>query len=119
MDGKSGTFEGIYQPLNEGAAFHFCTKDECPDVKQLYCNPEFSTQAASALHKIWSDHDGEKIYVIASGTIHTGAKTGRMEGYGHLNHDVCEIEISRVQQARIVKTTLVRSKRFPLLTTPP
>ncbi|HEX7858294.1 MAG TPA: hypothetical protein VF503_31820 [Sphingobium sp.] len=117
LDGKTGEFEGVFTPgLHEGARFEFCTENECPDMKELDCAPNFSDQAATEMQKLWDERDGERIYMLASGTIRTGAKTRDVRGYGHLNQQACEIEIFKVSRTRVVDGLLVRSKEFPDLT---
>jgi hypothetical protein len=109
MDGQSGEFEGILRPSHrEGSSFEFCTEKECPDVREITCQPEFGAVAASTLSKLWEDHDNKAIYMFASATIRTGSL------YGHLGEHLCEITISQVRQANLSeKTVLIRSKRFP------
>lgn len=117
LDGKTGKFEGVYTSgLHEGAHFKFCTENECPDMNELDCDPNFSGQAASDMQEMWDKHDGESVYMIASGAIRTGAKSRDFRGYEHMSAQACQIEISKVSQLRVVEGLLVRSKEFPDLT---
>ena len=111
MDGQSGEFEGVYRPgLQEGASFEFCSKNECPDTRNIGCNPMFSDQAASELDPFWNTNNDTVIHMFVFGVIRTG------ETYGHMGEHLCEITISQIRNPQIIDTPLFRSDKFPDLT---
>jgi hypothetical protein len=119
MDGQSGEFEGVYRPgLREGSSFEFCTKTECPDDREIDCEPVFNEEARSVLRPFWGKNEGAAIHMFALGTLHTLGKDGKASEYGHLGEHLCKIAISQVYHPRIVETLVVRSKRYPDLTKP-
>jgi hypothetical protein len=107
LGGRVGEFEGVYTPYIEGSGFSFCTAEECPDAEQVECHPVFSEEAAKTLDGLLGD---AQIHMFASGR--TSAEIG---GYGHMSEQLCEIEIDRVREPRLMKNLLVRSKKYPLL----
>lgn len=119
MDGQSGRFEGFYSAgIHEGSSFAFCTKNECPDLEEMDCEPAFSEEATAILRPFWRTNDYAGIHMFALGTLHTLVKDGKASGYGHLDQHVCEIVISHVDHPRIVETPVVRSMRYPELAKP-
>jgi len=116
MNGKSGEFEGVYRPgLREGSSFEFCSRDECPDMREHACEPVFNETSEPVLGKFWIEHDGEPIYMFVSGVIRTGSR------YGHMGQHLCEITISDVRWPKLLKSPalLVRSKKYPGLAMSP
>jgi hypothetical protein len=107
LGGRAGEFEGVYTPYIEGSGFSFCTAEECPDAEQVECHPVFSDEAAKALDSFGGD---ATVHMFVSGR--TSAEPG---GHGHMSEQLCEIAIDRVQEARVMKNLLVRSKKYPLL----
>ena len=119
MDGQSGKFEGVYSVgIHEGSSFAFCTKTECPDYREMDCEPVFSEDATSALRPFWGKNDGAAIHMFARGTLHTLGKDGKASEYGHLGEHLCQIAISQIYQPRSVETLVVRSRQYPELAKP-
>lgn len=120
MNGRSGEFEGVYRPgAVEGSSFAFCTRDECPDFREMSCQPEFSGEAAQAMQSLWEKHSDEPIHLFATGVLRTGTKPGHLVTYGHLGEHECQITISRVRQPEVLQVPFVRSKDMPSLAIKP